>query len=87
MNIYIITYDLNKSGQNYDKVINSINSKYPRNKKILESTFIIKSEKTAVQIYDSIEGLDHNDRIFIGEINRKNQQGWLTTELWNWINA
>src|ERR1700737_2397368 len=32
------------------------------------------------------EKLDKNDNLFICELNIDNHQGWLTQNLWNWIN-
>lgn len=69
MNSYLITYDLNKPGQNYNDLYEAI-------KKIglwwhcLDSTWIVKSDKTAVQIRDSITPhIDSNDSLLVAHLS------------------
>lgn len=62
---YLIGYDLNKTGQNYETLIAEI-------KKIgawwhhLDSTWIVKSDLTAVQIRDKLSPfVDSNDELLV----------------------
>ncbi|MBQ8473148.1 MAG: hypothetical protein IJ501_06565 [Bacilli bacterium] len=85
MKKYIISYDLNKSGKNYDGLINAI-EKY-NCIKILYSTWIIKSSSSAQNIFDNLKPqIDDDDKLIIVEINTNNEQGWLNKNQWNWIN-
>jgi len=65
MKSYIIGYDLNKSGQNYNSLIEQI-----KNLGVwchcLDSTWIIKSDSTAKEIRDYLKNfIDSNDELLI----------------------
>lgn len=91
MKIYLITYDLNKVGQDYDKVINSIKDNFPDNKPILKSVFLIKTKlENTEAVSKLLKGMDDSDRYFICEVNNKSSDfywGRLATNLdvWKWI--
>jgi len=84
--VYMITYDLNSQGQNYNNVIKAIKDSstgvwctYWR------SSFLIKSNLTVNQVTDIIKPyLDSNDRLFVIEV-RANYQGWLSDAEWKYI--
>ncbi len=81
---YIITYDLNKPGQDYTTLINEI-KKYDFIK-VMESTWFVKSIKSADEISNSLKRfIDNNDRLFVSEIT-SNCQGWLDKRVWEWLN-
>ncbi len=85
---YMITYDLNKQGKDYQNVIAAIKDAsdgcwchY------WESSFLIRSNyQSADDVADKITPyLDSNDRLIIVEaIN--NKQGWLSEKEWDYIN-
>lgn len=85
--VYMITYDLNSQGQQYDKVIQAIKDastgvwcSY------WKSSYLIKSNLTVQQISDRITpNLDSNDRLLIIEV-KQNYQGWLNEQQWKYIN-
>ena len=87
MAVYMITYDLNKAGQNYDKVIEAIKDAscgiwctY------WKSSYLIKSSLSVQQVSDKITPhLDSNDRLLVIEV-KKNYQGWLEESQWKYIN-
>ncbi|BAN33970.1 hypothetical protein SCD_n00121 [Sulfuricella denitrificans skB26] len=65
MATYLITYDLNRPGQNYNDLFEAI-------KKIgiwwhcLDSTWIVKSNLTAAQVRDSLTpAIDNNDSLLV----------------------
>ena len=70
MAVYMITYDLNSEGQNYEKVIQAIKDastgvwcSY------WESSYLIKSNLTVQQVSDKITPhLDSNDRLLVIEV-------------------
>jgi len=74
---YLITYDLNKVGQNYEDLINKIKS-YKYYSHPMLSVWFIKSDNSAEVIYNSLAPfIDKNDRIFVQEIT-SNRCGWLS---------
>ena len=84
--VYLISYDLNKTGQDYKVLYDTIKNlgnniwMHP-----LDSTWLIKSNLTAKQIYDKLKPIiDDNDLLFISEIT-KNYSGWLQTDLWDYL--
>jgi CRISPR-associated endonuclease Cas2 len=67
-NIFIITYDLNSSGQDYKTLYEAI--KQYNYKKMQGSVWVIKSNNTASNIRDNLKKyIDKNDSLFVGEIN------------------
>ena len=86
MAAYMITYDLNSKGQNYDKVINAIkNSSNGNWCTFWKSSYLIKSYLTSDQISNNITPhLDGNDRLIIIEV-KNNYQGWLSNDEWKYI--
>jgi len=84
--VYKISYALSEPGQKYDKlrklIIGISNDLwvYP-----LDSTYIIKSDKTSKEIYNFLSSvLDNNDKILITEIT-KNYSGYLDKDTWTYI--
>lgn len=64
----IITYDLCKSGKNYNDLYEYIKS-YAVWAHITESTWFISTEKTCASIRDEINKIiDSDDRIFVAEL-------------------
>lgn len=65
MATYIISYDLKKPGQNYEKLYEAIKS-YGTWAKINESLWAVVTTSTAVQIRDKLLAhIDSNDRLFV----------------------
>lgn len=69
MKSYLIGYDLNKTGQDYETLIEQI-------KKLgtwwhhLDSTWIVKSDLTAVQIRDNLKPyIDDNDELLVARLS------------------
>lgn len=86
--VYLISYDLNKTGKNYEGVYQAIKDAstgvwcHP-----LESTWLIKSTlSSANSVFEKIKPeLDSDDRCFVIEVSN-NYQGWLTKKMWDYIN-
>lgn len=85
---YLITYDLNDPGQNYEDVIQAIKDastgvwcSY------WKSSYLIRSDfQTAQEVFNKIEPfLDKNDKCLVIEV-KNNKQGWLTEKQWEYIN-
>ena len=86
--VYMITYDLNNPGQNYDKVIQAIKDAstgvwctY------WKSAYLIRSNyEDASDVFSKIKPyLDDNDTALVIEV-KNNKQGWLTEKAWDYIN-
>ncbi len=88
--VYLITYDLNKTGQDYENVIKAIKDCSAANVwcSFWKSSYLIKSNLTANQILDKIKPyLDQNDKFLAVEANSYNYQGWLSEEQWKYVNS
>ena len=85
--VYMITYDLNKSGQEYEKVIEAIKSAstgvwctY------WKSSYLIQSNLTSANaVVEKIAPfIDGNDMLIAIEVTR-NYQGMLPKDAWDYI--
>ena len=85
--VYMITYDLNSTGQRYNELISAI--KEASNGcwcTYWKSSYLIKSSLSPSQIADRLKPyLDSNDRLIVIEVKR-NYEGWLTDDEWSYIN-
>ena len=86
MAVYMITYDLNSKGQNYEDVIQSIKDAATGAWcSYWKSSYLIKSNLTVQQVSDKITPhLDSNDRLIVIE-TKANYQGWLSEKQWKYI--
>ena len=75
MSAYLVTYDLNQRGQNYDCLHKKLGA-YPTHWHMQGSVWIIESDETAVQIADKLTScLDGNDNLFVTELI--GQSAWI----------
>jgi len=85
--VYMITYDLNSTGQRYSELISAI--KEASNGcwcTYWKSSYLIQSPLSPSQIADRLKPyLDSNDRLIVIEVKR-NYEGWLTDDEWSYIN-
>ena len=85
--VYMITYDLNSTGQRYSELISAI--KKTSNGcwcTYWKSSYLIQSPLSPSQIADRLKPyLDSNDRLIVIEVKR-NYEGWLTDDEWSYIN-
>ncbi|MFZ2782879.1 MAG: hypothetical protein WAZ36_00660 [Sediminibacterium sp.] len=82
--VYMINYDLYKTGQDYIDLINEI-KKSPDHTKYLLSGWLIATAETTQQIYNRLsKWLDENDRILVNELT-SNRQGWLNVAVGEWL--
>lgn len=85
MSVYMITYDLNSEGQNYDDVIDAIKDSSDSWCTYWKSSFLIKSSLSVQEVVDNISPhLDGNDSLIVIEA-QNNYQGWLNKKQWNFI--
>lgn len=85
--VYMITYDLNSTGQRYNELISAI--KGASNGcwcTFWKSSYLIQSPLSPSQITDRLKPyLDSNDRLLVIEV-RRNYRGWLTDDERSYIN-
>ena len=71
----LVGYDLNKSGQNYDDLIEKIKS-YGVWWHCLDSTWLIKTTKSPVAVRDELKALvDGNDELLVMDVTG-NSAAW-----------
>lgn len=85
--VYMITYDLNSTGQRYNELISAIKeASNGRWCTYWKSSYLIQSPLSPSQIADRLKPyLDSNDRLIVIEVKR-NYEGWLTDDEWSYIN-
>lgn len=86
--VYLITYDLNKNGQDYENVINAIKDALTGAWcTFWKSSYLIKSNlSSADDVFKKIQPyLDSNDKLLVIEV-KNNKQGWLGQKDWDYIN-
>ena len=83
MSAYLITYDLNAQGQNYESVIKTIKECSFTWYSAWKSSYLIKSNMTSKQINDRIsQYLDGNDTLLVIEV-ADNYNGRLIETDWD----
>ena len=92
MAVYVITWNLNKERQNYDTSRRAFIQRLERYDNIkdsgLESVRWVSTASTATQVHqDLMSKLDKNDRLFVSRLTSGTHQGWLSQQVWDWINA
>jgi len=70
MKTYLIGYDLNSTGQNYSNLIEKIKETFDTWWHHLDSTWIVRSDLSAVEIRDTLTPyIDYNDELLVVELN------------------
>ena len=82
---YIVSYDLNTPGQNYESILKVIKN-YSGWARLGGSSYIILADETADQIRDSISNeMDSNDQLFVGVVKAPAAWYGLGDEVSNWL--
>ena len=86
MAVYVVSYDLNKTGQKYKDLFEEL-EKSPGWCREVDSTWLISTTETAEQLWQRISpSFDANDRCMIVNATRP-FAGWLSEPTWEWIRA
>ncbi len=86
--VYLITYDLNKTGKDYNSLYSALRRYDFIRDNGLDSVWFVSTTWTSGQIYENLRvHLDINDRIFITQIVNGAHQGWMHRDIWTWINV
>lgn len=84
MSVYLITYDLNRPGQQYEALYEAIKS-FGAWWHYLDSTWLVQTSLSAQSVWNRLEpAFDKNDRILISALST-DRQGWLPEDAWKWI--
>lgn len=85
MKKYIITFDLNKPGQNY-KALHDAIQKFHAWVKVATTTYVVQSNNSAIQIRDLLQKhIDKNDELFVAELTGKAAWYGLSNEVTEWL--
>lgn len=85
MTTYLITYDLNRPGQNYNDLFEAIKA-IGTWWHCLDSTWVVKSNLTAVQIRDSLSNnMDQNDSLLVLGLSGVGAWIGFSDECSNWL--
>lgn len=92
MAVFVITWNLNKERSNYDQARKEFLAQLEQyeNKKdaSLETVRWISTTSSADQIDSFLRAkMDANDRLFVAKIHTGEHQGWLSKDVWEWINS
>lgn len=83
--VYLITYGLNKEGQDYNSLIDTIEKNCSEYVHIMRSVFLVKTIRNENQLRDSLrQVMDSNDTLFISKIT-DSYAGWLDASVWGWL--
>lgn len=83
--VHLISYDLNKPGQNYDDVYEAIKELGSSWWHYLDSTWLVDTNLTADQISDRIKKhIDKNDYLLVIGVT-SDYAGWLPEKAWEWL--
>ena len=85
MTVYAVIYDLKALLRNYSDLYDEL-KKSKSWWHYLKSAWLIETDETPEQVWNRIQShIDKNDFILIIEV-RRNYQGWLPQEAWDWAN-
>lgn len=88
MKTYIVAYDLRTPGQDYSGLNRTLEAYGVNQKKILNTTWLLRTHKSAQAIYNGLKAhLDSNDRIIVIEVVPGNVQGWLSQDACTWLKS
>ena len=75
MAAYVISYDLNKPGQNYNQLYEAIKRNCPTHWRCLDSTWIVDYSNGATQLRDNLTPyIDSNDKLLVARLS--NEAAW-----------
>lgn len=85
--IYAVTYDLNRPGQNYPRLYDTIrsigNTIWP-----LQNLWFLDSQNSTQDIANAIHAVvDQNDSVFVVRVYRGQWGSWMSADANQWINA
>ena len=84
--LVLISYDLKQPDRDYTSLYDAIKQLGKAWWHYLESVWIVDTTQDPEACYNLIKPtIDDNDSLFIVEITRMKNQGWLPSKAWEWI--
>lgn len=92
MAVYLVTWDLNRQKPNYaaarQRLIDHLSQYVHIKDPGLDSVWFIDTSLDANSLSNDIRTkLDNNDKLVVTKMNRGQNDGWLQTNVWEWINS
>lgn len=85
--LYIVTYDLHQSDQNFKGLESAIRQEGEVNH-CLASVWLVQSQHGVDEIQTNLQrAIDENDRIIVVDITGKPLNGWMNRDVWEWVRA
>ena len=85
MSSYIISYDLDNPGQNYEKLIDAIKN-YGTYAKITESCWCVVSTDESKVIRNNLKSMiDSNDKLFVAQLTGQGAWHGLSSKKTDWL--
>ena len=92
MAVYLVTWDLNKEKPNYAEARRQFIAHLERYENTrdsgLDSVRFVSTSLSAAQLNEDLRTkLDDNDRMIVTKLVSGDYSGWLSKDVWSWINA
>lgn len=92
MSVYLVTWDLNKEKSGYhtarENFLNNLKTFEHTKDPGLDSVYFVSTEWSADEVSDDLRSeMDKNDKIVVVKLLKGNHQGWLNSEVWDWVNS
>jgi hypothetical protein len=86
--VYLVTYDLNAPGKNYDNLWTALKQYDYIRDTGLDSVWFLSTSSTTEQVSNHLLAhIDTTDRLIVTKLQQGSYQGWLHKDVWSWINA
>ncbi len=92
MSVYLVTWELNKEKPNYAtaraQLLSRLNDYDGVKDQGLDTVRFVSTNWSADEVSaDLRKKMDNNDRLMVTKLIVGNHQGWLSQEVWDWINS
>ncbi len=85
--IYAITYDLNKTGQDYPALYQKIQS-LGETFHALQNLWVLSTTYSGATVRDEIrKAVDANDHIFVAQLYKGSYSAWMPVTAHDWLEA
>ena len=85
----MLSYDLKGLSHDYMPLYGAIKVNFPEWKHVTENTWLLRTEKTAKEIFAAISSgfslKPFSDSYLIAEVNKENMEGFIPSSAWNWV--
>lgn len=85
MNTYLITYDLNQKGQDYERMSDAIEN-LGESKLLLTTTWVLKTNKSALEILHKLASvIDDTDKLLVAKLSPETMGEGFSDEDAEWL--